>query len=63
MVKTQVTISLDSRFLEWLDEGMKSLKFASRSHGIEYCVNQAMKEEESKTCQQQGNFEGLPVTA
>lgn len=45
MVKTQVTISLDSRFLEWLDEGIKSLKFATRSHGIEYCINRTMQEE------------------
>jgi metal-responsive CopG/Arc/MetJ family transcriptional regulator len=63
MVKTQVTISLDSRFLVWLDEGMKSLKFASRSHGIEYCINRTMQEEDTKTSEQQGNDEGLPVTA
>jgi metal-responsive CopG/Arc/MetJ family transcriptional regulator len=62
MAKAQVTISLDNRFLEWLDEGIKSLKFATRSHGIEYCINRAMQEE-AKTVQQQGNVDGRPVTA
>jgi len=62
MVKTQATISLDSRFLEWLDGGIKSLKFASRSHGIEYCINRTMQEE-GNISQQQGNAEGLPVTS
>lgn len=64
MVKTQVTISLDSRFLEWLDEGIKSLKFATRSHGIEYCINQTMKEEEKRISeQQQGNGKVVPAVA
>ena len=62
MVKTQVTISLDSRFLEWLDEGIKSLKFATRSHGIEYCINRTMLEE-GNISPQQGNTDGLPVTS
>jgi metal-responsive CopG/Arc/MetJ family transcriptional regulator len=54
MPKVQVTVSLDKRFLDWLDEGIKSLKFATRSHGIEYCINLAMQEE-AKTSKQQGN--------
>lgn len=48
MSKNQVTISLDSRFLEWLDKGIESLKFATRSHGIEYCINETMKAEAKK---------------
>jgi len=55
MVKQQVTISLDSRFLDWLDEGIKSLKFATRSHGIEYCINQTMQAE--GMIREQGNAE------
>jgi len=45
MPKVQITISLDKKFLDWLDEGIKSLKFASRSHGIEYCINQTMNQD------------------
>jgi metal-responsive CopG/Arc/MetJ family transcriptional regulator len=45
MSKNQVTISLDPRFLEWLDQGIASFKFANRSHGIEYCINKTMLSE------------------
>ena len=48
MVKTSVTITLDNRFIQWLDEGVKSLRFASKSHGIEICINHLMQEEAGK---------------
>jgi len=48
MSKNQVTISLDPRFCDWLDKGIASLKFATRSHGIEYCINEVMKREKAK---------------
>jgi len=40
-IKTSVTLS--EEIVKWIDEQIKTKKFASRSHAIEYCVYQVMK--------------------
>lgn len=61
MVKTSTTVTLDNSILKWLDEGVKSHRFASKSHGIEVCIYHLMQEESGKIGEQ-GNGE-VPLLA
>ena len=45
MSKRQISVNLDEEIVNWLDEKIKERKFASRSHGLEFAVDQLMKEE------------------
>lgn len=45
--KVKIAISISPEALAWLDEGVTSGEFASRSHGIEKMVKGAMKEGKS----------------
>lgn len=38
MGKEKVSVSIDENLLKWLDSQIKTKRFASRSHGIEYAV-------------------------
>ena len=42
MAKKQVTVNLDDELLGWIEKKITEKKFATRSHGIEYCINDAM---------------------
>lgn len=42
-IKTSVTLSKE--LVKWIDEQIKTKRFASRSHAVEYCVDKIMKEE------------------
>ena len=40
-----VSITLEEKQLEWLEEQVKEGKFASLSHGIRYALNELMKKD------------------
>ena len=44
MTKEKLSVTVDDSLLKWLDTQIKSKRFASRSHGIEYALN-SLKEE------------------
>jgi len=46
-MKERITITIDKKLLDWLDEGIRNKTFASRSHGLEYLI-QRMKEQDKK---------------
>jgi metal-responsive CopG/Arc/MetJ family transcriptional regulator len=41
-MKERITITIDQELLDWLDLNIKNKIFATRSHGFEYLVKQAM---------------------
>jgi len=45
MAKEKMSVSIDENLIKWLDSQIKTKRFASRSHGIEYALTQ-MKENE-----------------
>ncbi len=45
IVKPRVTITVDQKYLEWIDEQIKKKRFANRSHGFEYAVQKLMDAE------------------
>lgn len=53
--KARIAITIDPDLLDWIDEMIKTRKFASRSHAIGWCVN----EEKGK----QGNANATPCHA
>ena len=46
IMKSKFSISVDSDLFNWLDAEIKSKRFASRSHGIEFALNE-LKEKAS----------------
>jgi len=42
--KKLVTITVSKEVLDWIDEKIKSRRFASRSHAIDYIVAKFMEE-------------------
>ncbi len=46
--KEKVSVSLSKDILEWLEKMVEKKIFASRSHGIEYCLEKCRSESESK---------------
>lgn len=40
LAKTKLSITVDDDLIKWLDLQIKQKKFASRSHGFEFAVNQ-----------------------
>jgi len=43
MPKAKIPISIDPDLLKWIENQVKSKRFASRSHAIEYAVNEMKK--------------------
>ncbi len=43
--KPRIAITIDQILLDWIDNQIKSKKFANRSHAIEYCVHREMQYE------------------
>lgn len=39
----KTSITLDVEILEWLDRKVADKTFASRSHGIEFCIQRCME--------------------
>ena len=43
MTEKKTSVTLSDEILKWIDEQIKTKRFASRSHAVEYCVNEVMK--------------------
>ena len=43
MPKAKTSIAIDPDLLKWIESQVKSKRFASRSHAIEYAVNELRK--------------------
>jgi len=37
-MKERITVTLDKKTLEWIDNKVKSRNFANRSHGFEFLI-------------------------
>ncbi|MCJ8306175.1 MAG: hypothetical protein HRU07_03895 [Nitrosopumilus sp.] len=48
IVKSGFSITIDSDLVRWVDDVVKSKRFASRSHGIEYALHELKKKSEFK---------------
>ncbi|MBW2981480.1 ribbon-helix-helix domain-containing protein [Candidatus Woesearchaeota archaeon] len=48
MTKERITITIDKELLNWIDKNIKEKIFANRSHGFEFLIKKAEKEEKSK---------------
>ncbi|HII16590.1 TPA: hypothetical protein HA361_01630 [Candidatus Woesearchaeota archaeon] len=44
-MKDRITITIDRKLLTWLDGKVDEHVFANRSHGFEYLIAKALKEE------------------
>lgn len=44
-MKEKFSVSVDEVLLKWLDSEIKNKRFASRSHGIEFALNELNKKE------------------
>ena len=40
MTKEKVSVTIDDNLLKWLDSQIKKKKYASRSHGFEFALNE-----------------------
>jgi Arc/MetJ-type ribon-helix-helix transcriptional regulator len=38
-----MTVTVDPKLVEWLDKMIRLKTFASRSHGVEYCLTETKK--------------------
>ena len=47
-VKPRATITVEPKYLEWIDEQVAEKRFANRSHGFEYAVQRLMNEESGR---------------
>lgn len=45
-MKEKFSVSIDEDLLKWVDSQIKSKIFASRSHGIEYALNELKKKKD-----------------
>ncbi len=42
-MKNKFSVSVEDNLLKWLDSEIKNKRFASRSHGIEFALNELKK--------------------
>ena len=42
-MKNKFSVSVEDTLLKWLDSEIKNKRFASRSHGIEFALNELKK--------------------
>ena len=45
-MKERITITIDKNLLKWLDRKVDARVFANRSHGLEFLIDEARKNEE-----------------
>ncbi len=45
VVKPRATITIEQKYLEWIDKQIADKRFANRSHGVEYAVQKLMQAE------------------
>ncbi len=48
MTKERITITIDKELLAWIDKKTKEKIFANRSHGFEFLIKRAEREEKEK---------------
>lgn len=48
MTKERITITIDKELLIWIDKKIQEKIFANRSHGFEFLIKKAEKEEKKK---------------
>lgn len=48
MAKIRCQVTLRKEIVEWIDKEVEKLRFASRSHAVEYAVVQLMKRQEKE---------------
>jgi len=44
----QITVKIDEKIFEWLENQVREGRFASVSHGVRYALKQLMKQETDK---------------
>jgi len=49
MVKKRLQVTIREDIVDWIDQEIKKLRFANRSHGIEYALLHLMEQEKKKT--------------
>ena len=42
-MKEKVTITVNTKLLEWIDQHIEEYKFGTRSHAFEYAVNELIR--------------------
>jgi Arc/MetJ-type ribon-helix-helix transcriptional regulator len=50
-IKPRATITVEPKYLEWIDKRVAAKIFANRSHGFEYAVQRLMDEESGEGIQ------------
>ncbi len=45
-MKVPVSVTIEKRLVEWVDEEVKSLRFRNRSHAFEVAINELLKASE-----------------
>ncbi len=50
MVKKRLQVTVREDIVKWIDEQVEKLRFASRSHAIEYALLQLMKKRKKRGC-------------
>jgi len=48
MPKQKVTITIEKRLLEWIDEQVKSFRFRNRSHAFEFSLAKLIEAEKKE---------------
>jgi len=48
MVKKRLQVTVREDIVRWIDQQIETLKFASRSHAIEYALLQLMEKEKEQ---------------
>ena len=48
MPRVKTSITMDKKFLEWIQEKIEERIFASKSHAIEYAIKKLMDREREK---------------
>lgn len=48
MVKKRLQVTVREDIVKWIDQQVETLRFASRSHAIEYALVQLMKKEKKE---------------
>jgi Arc/MetJ-type ribon-helix-helix transcriptional regulator len=47
-MKKSISVTIDENLIKWIEEGIKTKRFASVSHGIEFSISE-LKKRETKT--------------
>ena len=45
MPRKKVCVTVEARFIEWLDNEVKKLRFRNRSHAVEYAIAKLIESE------------------